>query len=420
MYNQRFRQWNISKYLKISDKNEMLKECGGSIKQLEEQAQRGLISRQDFRKTLRWYRATQPSYPSRPMSLDPKIVNPELIYRSLSDYHCWLADSIKRSPEAGDSMLVLEQSRESSDLWLGIIEGVQSLALTKPSLERNHRSFALLRQVGSLAAPAMMSRPFDFISELLVELNSPMNSQWVEIRCIILRLFFQEANRVFSPAHPIAVICREMVKARHMPEVATRSLDCMFDLATKLWGEHSIVAYKIRTASYLAKIKRRDVLSAEKDIAWLLDRALKTWGRDSPQVREVQLRYGLLYILIARLAANVAGTPDTAGAASKALEHLREAAGCPPGDSATASEPVCCEDEIAMQAVADMGVSYKLRGDMDLALVWYRKSAELAIRLCGATSNTSHWAITLLVSTLRSLGKEEEALAWEARRSQPE
>jgi hypothetical protein len=422
MYNRRFRQWNIFKYLKISDKNEMLKECGGSIKQVAEQVSQGRISVQDYRKTVRWYRSTQPSYPSRSMSLDPKHVNPELIFRSLHDYHHWLADFVRANPTTDNAVLALEPSRESNDLWLGIIEGVRSLALTEPSVERYHRSFSLLRQVGSLAAPAMTSRPFDFISELLVELTSPMSVEWTEIRCIILRLFGQEASRALSPIHPIAIICREMVKANHLPEVATKSLSCMLSLATKLWGEHSIMVYKVRKASYVVKLKERNVLLAEKEITQLLDLALQLWGRRSLQARDLHLRFGQLYILMVRLTDHATKVVDVA-AVGKALEHLHEAAGFSSlleAGGTMVPESVCREDEIGMQATGDIGVCYELMGDMDLAMVWYRKVADVAIRTCGSSSNTSHWATTILVSVLRSQGKNEEAESWEARISPPE
>ncbi|KAK9782946.1 hypothetical protein AB5N19_09533 [Seiridium cardinale] len=430
MYNQRFRQWNITKYLKISEKSELLKECGWSVAELTQRYKAGKIKKSQYDKTLRWFRSTQPSFPARPASLDVKAASTEIILRSLRNYHQSLAESELTTKGTLDSrFLDLETSKESSDLWFAIIRGVKSLssanalvegevadpksAVSANALATAETTFSMLRQAGFLAAPAMMKRPLDFVYELLVELTAFQSKEWPKIRNVILRLFNQEASRVFGPEHPIAMICREMQRDENSHDVASRGMECIKDIAVELWGEKHVLTFKIQTAIYTAVLKSGNTKQAGKIGHQLLLSSQEMWGVDSTQARIAHSRLGLLY-LKTNEQAMARGKLDKA-AVENALQHFHEVIKLPPAIAALNPRKAGFhEDETSLSAMADIAFLYNRVGNDTEALTWYQRSAELSRRICDPGSNVTRAAISELIAKLREMNRFEQAAAWEA------
>lgn len=429
MYNQRFRQWNVSKYLKNAEKKVLLNESGGSVKGLTERFKAGVIGKAEYEKTLRWYRAKQqPSLPSRPVLMDERTVRTDLILGSLSNYHHSLHDM---KANLDSRFLDLETSQESNDLWFGIIRGVKELAAANEkaaieaanagksaashqALVATEKTFSMLRQVGSLAAPAMVKRPLDFVYELLVELSSPRNKEWSGTRNVILELFNREASHIFGSEHPIAVICREMQNESSAAELASRSMECMQALALSLWGEESVLTFKTRQATHMTFLKARSMQKAAHVGTELLEASQKIWGFGSKQARMAQFRLGQLY-LVANELAMATGKSDRA-AIQNALQLYHDVILLPPSPSCSSSVPVTLyhEDETTLMALADIAFIHNRIGNNAEALGSYQKAAEMSRRICGPQSNVTKAAITELVAKLKEVGRDEQARSWEA------
>lgn len=429
MYNQRFRQWNVTKYIKTAQKSVLLEECGNSVKGLTERYKAGIIGKAEYEKTLRWYRARQAVvYPSRPMPMDDRTTRVELVLRSLTDYHHSLRDTkIVLDSRFSD----LETSQESSDLWFGIIRGVKELAAANQKAEvesanasksaassqalvTNEKTFSMLRQVGPLAAQAMEKRPLDFVCELLVELTALHSKEWSGIRNVLLRFFHQEASRVFYPEHPIAVICREMQKEGNSSDLASKSMDCMQALALELWGEESVLTFKTRKAIYTALLKTRNMKKAAEVGNDLLISSEKIWGPDSKQARMARFRLGQLYLVDNEL--SLAQGKTNRAAVENALHHYHKVIRLPPSTPpsiSTVKSPFH-EDETTLSAMADIAFICNRTGNDAEALAWYQKAAEMSRRICGPQSNVTKAAVTELVTKLKEVNRFDQARAWEA------
>ncbi|KAI1842105.1 hypothetical protein JX265_013629 [Neoarthrinium moseri] len=416
MYNQRFRTWGIQKYLKTSDKRQLLQEAGGgSLKRLGELSRQGKVDAGKYKKTLRWHRSVHPS-PSRPLEVDDATCQLEYILKSLRDYHHWVAE-----PGNADASRILvtdlEPSRESSNLWYGISLGVTHLVEAEQSVERSDRAFSMLRQVGFVAAPAMLARPLDFIGDLFVEMTSPKSPSWSEPRRLILRLFNQEAIRVFSTEHPIAIICREMQKTENLQEVANRSLDCMSDLVTKLWGEHHVLSFKVRTANFMLALKSSELVAAERMARQLLAMSQEIWGPASQQVRLAKKRLGHVYFAVNEKAFKING-PDIK-AAQNGLNLFHEVLSHPVGRN-DVSATGYSEDDTTLSTMGDIAWIHHRLAQHGQVLYWYERAIGLAKRLHGPGAVVTTYVGNKLVSKLKEMGRHEDAKLWEASISQYE
>ncbi|KAI0134000.1 hypothetical protein BJ170DRAFT_182077 [Xylariales sp. AK1849] len=412
MYNHRFRQWNISKYLRVDDKRDILKNCRGSIKLLTEQRNRGNISEQVYKKTVRWYRSTQPIYPSRSMSPDPGILNPEIIMCSIRDYHHWLAKELGQPASRrtiDPQVLEIEPSSASNEFWYGFILGVKSLASSEASVEEIHQGYSTLREVGKLAAPAMTSRPLDFICSLFLELSPNYAQTWPQIRIIVLRLLGQEASRVLSPSHPIAVVCRELQKHENSTGITRAGLECMLGLARQLWGERHVLPFKIREFMFITELRVRDANAAKAIATELLLSSQDIWGHGSQQARTAEQRLAQAHLFKSQW--SVTGLDR--GALETALRHYDLVLRRPLSVRSAADASDIYEDETSISTMADIAFIHEKLRDLEKAVVWLEEAVSIATRVCGPRSNITKVAVNVLAARLREMGRDEEARTWE-------
>ncbi|KAH6656106.1 hypothetical protein BKA67DRAFT_562655 [Truncatella angustata] len=429
MYNQRFRQWSISKYLKTSDKDVLMQKCGNSVKELGERLKAGHINKQEYDRTLRWFKSIQPVYPTRPISSNEKVIRTERILQSLRHYYHKLAEDETKGGR-NDCFFNLDSSKESSDLWFGILRGIKSLdsandptkiarassresaaAIQAQAIATNEAVFSMLRHVGVLAAAAMLKQPLDFLCELLIETSAIKSKEWSKIRGIILRFFNQEATRVFCFEHPIAVLCRELQKDGHYMDVATRSIVCIRDVCDELWGKRSILAFKSQKALYTATLKSLDLKKAAKIGKDLLVSSEEIWGTESQQARISRFRLGQLHVIENEFS-HAAGKSDRA-VVENALQYLHDVIRLPPSGVTSGPRSGLLEDETTLGAMADIAFLHNRCGNDAEALAWYQKTAEMSRRICEPGSNVTKAAIEEVIAKLKEMSKLDQAVAWE-------
>jgi hypothetical protein len=430
MYNQRFKQWKISKYIKFSEKEELLKDCGGSTKELTARYKAGKIKKAQYEKTLRWVRAKQSAEPPSSYILDLSTVGTERILRVMADFHRSLVVSPSGAEKPlSNRYLEVEMPKECNDLWFGIIRGVKSLtmaqdgvhlrttasrsAMSSEALSTSDETFAILRQVGYLAAPAMDQRPLEFMYELITELTAFQARGWPEVRQVILQLFSKEASRVLGNDHPITVICREMQQDTDDSGVTCRSLDCVRELAMELWGEEHILTFKIQMALYRALLKQRNMKRAAQIGTELLIVSQQMWGPGSQEARLAGHRLGQLYSVTNELAMDK-GAPDFA-AVDNALKYWHNVITVPSSEATSQPRRVeYYEDEIALTAMGDIAFINNRVGNDTEALIWYQKTAELSRHICDPHSNVTKAAISMLIKKQTEIGRLDQAGAWQA------
>lgn len=416
MYNQRFKQWGISKYIKFSEKEGLLADCGNSVKELTARYRAGKIKKGQYEKTLRWIRTKQSAEPSHLIEL--KAGSTEVILRSLRDYHYSLADSDSNMVAyGGERFLNLEASKESNDLWFGILRGVKNLGTVNSKVLSDQAeatfalTFAMLRQVGYLTAPAMLERPLDFVYEVLIEMTALQGKNWSELRHAILQLFDREATRIFGSSHPMAVICREMLRDTDTSDVTFRSLDCIRDLVAQLWGEDHNMAFKAQMATQKALLKVRNLAPAIQMGMKLLQSSRQKWGEHSQQARMAGHRLGQLYTVMNEMAM-ARGKPDW-NAFNSALRCYNDVIRVVPSGQ-DPRRTGFLEDETTLSTMGDIAYINNRTGNDAEALAWYQKAAELSRRICNPGSTIMRACISMLINKQKEMKRFDQAAAWDA------
>ncbi|ETS81149.1 hypothetical protein PFICI_06151 [Pestalotiopsis fici W106-1] len=434
MYNQRFKQWGCTKYIKFSEKEDLLKECGGSVRELTARYRAGKIMKPQYEKTLRYIRSKQAVEPPTPYIMEMKTPDnsTDLILRTLRDYHHALADpASKMHIPSDDRALNLNSSKESDDLWFGILVGVKTLLRSTGDSPKapssNHisatwdlnQTFAMLRRVGFLTAPAMLERPLDFVYEVLIEMTALQGKNWPELRHAILRLFNQEASRIFGPSHPVAVICREMLQDTDQSGVTFKSLGCIRDLVVQLWSPDHTMSFKAQMAVQKALLKVRDLGPAIQIGTQLFVSSRQKWGDTSQQARMAAQRLGQLYTVMNEMAM-AKGEPDWA-AVESALGWYNDVIRLSPmAPGRDARRTGFIEDETTLSTMGDMTYINNRIGKDAEALAWYQKAAEMSRRICNPGSTIMRACISMLINKQKEMKRFDQAAAWDAILSQME
>lgn len=442
MYNQRFKQWGCTKYIKFSEKEDLLKECGGSVKELTARYRAGKIKKPQYEKTLRYIRAKTSADPPSPYIMEIKTDDStEVILRSLRDYHYSLADPTSPVRVPGDeASLTLEPSKECEDLWFGIMMGVKTLlrgthdgpgqvaggaaannnGSASPSVSDLSLTFAMLHKVGYLAAPAMEERPLDFVYEVLIEMTAQQGKNWPELRHAILQLFDREASRIFGLSHPMAVICREMLKDSDASDVTFRSLDCIRDLVRRLWGDDHTMSFKAAMAQQKALLKVRNLEPAIEIGTKLLHSSRQKWGDTSQQARMAAHRLGQLYTVRNEMSMARLGKPDLV-AVGQALAWYNDVIRLSPAEPGQDPRRTgFLEDETTLSTIGDIAYINNRTGNDDEALAWYQKAAEMSRRICNPGSTIMRACISMLINKQKEMKRFDQAAAWDAILSQME
>ncbi|KAL2158741.1 hypothetical protein VTH06DRAFT_3932 [Thermothelomyces fergusii] len=346
--------------------------------------------------------------PAPPMSLDSHMRTLKAITLKLDEYFDWQMNNI---PPGFCPDKFLERSPdESKQYWSEMKNALYLVKLSAGSVEDSerrpdHRAWSAFAEAGQLATGAMRAQPFDFLRNVFATL-SPVNTRArPELRAIILQFLAREAQSSLSPNHPIAQICRELLRDENCQEISQRSLRCMLDIFKSRLGRSRAITFKLNDS--LATLLRRsgEYHAGLEIITELLNAARLEFGPDSDQVRSVENELAHFYMLV--------------GDYDLALSHCMSAVTRPPSSTAQAQAqggPTFYQDGIAAHAMEDIAEIYQRRDDLGQCIAWLERAATIALTVWGPKAVATGHLIDKMTSLQRQLSKDllESATRWEA------
>ncbi|KAA8628593.1 hypothetical protein SMACR_08918 [Sordaria macrospora] len=331
----------------------------------------------------------------------------DIITLGLRDYYDW---QIRNVPDgiAPDDFLGRGTTDASQQYWSSIKNAIYLIKLSASSAESDAaqrpdvRAWPALSEAGRDAAAAMTSQPFDFLRNLFATLSPANVRARPELRTILLQLLASEANHNFSPTHPIARICTELNNDQDCQEISRRALQCMVDMFSRL-GQRRFVSFKLLD-SLATLLRRNGEFDAAMAIVTELFKACRQeFGPYSEQTRAVENELAHFYMVV--------------DDCDQALQHCIAVIRRPPPEGLLNDAKVAFhQDGIAAHTMEDVAEIHERRGDLEQAIVWLERAADVALRVWGPQAvATGH-----VVDKLTSLKKEyannmlQSAKDWEA------
>lgn len=331
----------------------------------------------------------------------------DIITLSLRDYYDW---QIRNVPDgiSPDDFLGRGTTDASQQYWSSIKNAIYLIKLSASSTESDPaqrpdlRAWPALSEAGRDASAAMTSQPFDFLRNLFATLSPANVRARPELRTILLQFLANEANNNFSPTHPIARICNELNNDQDCQEISRRALQCMVDLFSRL-GQRRFVSFKLLD-SLATLLRRNGEFDAAMAIVTELFKACRQeFGPYSEQTRAVENELAHFYMVV--------------DDCDLALQHCMAVIRRPPPEGLLNDPKVAFhQDGIAAHTMEDVAEIHERRGDLEHAIVWLERAADVALRVWGPQAvATGH-----IIDKLTTLKKEhannvlESARHWEA------
>ncbi|KAK3489862.1 hypothetical protein B0T13DRAFT_480924 [Neurospora crassa] len=331
----------------------------------------------------------------------------DIITLSLRDYYDW---QIRNVPDGitPDDFLGQGTADASQQYWSSIKNAIYLIKLSASSAQSDAtqrpdlRAWPALSEAGRDAAAAMTSQPFDFLRNLFATLSPANVRARPELRTILLQFLASEANNNFSPTHPIARICTELNNDEDCQEISRRALQCMVDLFSRL-GQRRFVSFKLLDS--LATLLRRN---GEFDAAMVIVTELfkacrQEFGPYAEQTRAVQNELAHFYMVV--------------DDGDQALQHCMAVIRRPPPEG-LANDPKIAfhQDGIAAHTMEDVAEIHEKRGDLDQAIVWLERAADVALRVWGPQAVATGHIIDKLTTVKKEYANNmlKSARDWEA------
>ena len=297
----------------------------------------------------------------------------DIITLSLRDYYDW---QIRNVPDgiSPDDSLGQGTTDASQQYWSSIKNAIYLIKLSASSAGsdgQQHivRAYPALSEAGHDAAAAMTSHPFDFLRNLFATLAPANVRARPELRTILLQFLAREANNNFSPTHPIARICTELNNDQDCQEISRRALKCMVDMFSRL-GQRRFVSFKLLD-SLATLLRRNGEFDAAMDIVTELFKACRQeFGPYAEQTRAVENELAHFYMVVDN--------------GDQALQHCMAVIRRPPPEGLLNDPKVAFhQDGIAAHTMEDVAEIHEKRGDLEQAIVWLERAADVALKVWG-------------------------------------